>query len=203
VPRALEEAICAAGFTAQWGGAHHAVLPDPANKKSAPYGDTLMSMRTTHTPKAKDIMTGEPVCAESSTTIRQLARLFEDNDISGCPVVNQEGKVIGVVSKTDLIRRCSEGTAEVPPAYLFEVVCEQAGGDGESDGPPIPEPLVCVQDFMTESAVTARQNAPVHEIATLMVDKHIHRVVVVDNEHFPIGMITTLDVLRFFPRPGP
>jgi len=151
---------------------------------------------------AKDIMTAEPVCAEPSTTIRQLARLFEDNDISGCPVVDQEGKVIGVVSKTDLIRRCSEGTSEIPPAYLFEVVCEQAGGDGGNDGSPIPEPLVCVQDFMTESPVTVRPSCPVHEVAAIMVDKHIHRVVVADDEDFPIGMITSLDVLRVFPRPG-
>lgn len=160
-----------------------------------------MSLHTTPAPTAKDIMTAEPVCAEPSTTIRQLARLFEENDISGCPVVDQEGKVVGVVSKTDLIRRCSEGTADIPPAYLFEVVCEQDSGDGESDGPPIPEPLVCVQDFMTESAVTVRPSCPVHEVAALMTDKHIHRVVVVDDEDFPIGMITTLDVLRFFPRP--
>lgn len=154
---------------------------------------------------AQDIMTAEPVCAEPSTTIRQLARLFEDNDISGCPVVDQEGKVTGVVSKTDLIRRCSEGTQEIPPAYLFEVVCEHSGGDAEErarDGTPIPEPLVCVQDFMTESAVTVRPSCPVYEIAALMTGKHIHRVVVVDDEDFPIGMITTLDVLRFFPRPG-
>ncbi|CAG0957275.1 hypothetical protein PHYC_00535 [Phycisphaerales bacterium] len=151
---------------------------------------------------AQGIMTPEPVCAEPATTIRQLARLFEENDISGCPVVNEEGKVIGVVSKTDLIRRCSEGTADIPPAYLFEVVCEQGGGSGEGDAAgPIPEPLICVQDFMTESAVTVRPSAPVHEVAALMSDKHIHRVVVVDEEGFPLGMITTLDVLKVFPRP--
>jgi CBS domain-containing protein len=50
---------------------------------------------------AGDIMTKEPLCAEPATTFRQLARLFEENDISGCPVVDEEGKVIGVVSKTD------------------------------------------------------------------------------------------------------
>jgi len=150
---------------------------------------------------AQDIMTAEPVCAEPSTTIRQLAHLFEENDISGCPVVDSQGKVVGVVSKTDLIRRCSEGAWGIPPAYLFEVVCVQGGEEEHGDGPPISEPLVCVQDFMTESAVTVRPSAPVHEVAALMADKHIHRVVIVDEEDFPIGMITTLDVLRFFPRP--
>ena len=151
---------------------------------------------------AREIMTPEPVCAEPATTIRQLARLFEENDISGCPVVDQEGKVIGVVSKTDLIRRCSEGTAEIPPAYLFEVVIEQgADDDGGGKSGPISEPLICVQDFMTESVVTVHPSAPVHEVAALMADRHIHRVVVLDGEDFPIGVITTLDVLKVFPRP--
>lgn len=149
---------------------------------------------------AAAIMTPDPVCAEPSTTIRQLAKLFEDNDISGCPVIDHSGRVIGVVSKTDLIRRCSEGTRDIPPAYLFEVVCEQ--GDEDGDESPISEPLVCVQDFMTESAVTAGPSTPVHEVAALMADRRIHRVIVVDDDLYPLGVITALDVLKKFPRPG-
>lgn len=151
---------------------------------------------------AATIMTPDPVCAEPSTTIRQLARLFDENDISGCPVVDHSGRVIGVVSKTDLIRRCSEGTRDIPPAYLFEVVCEQGGEDDDGGESPIPEPLVCVQDFMTESAVTAGPSTPVHEVAALMADRRIHRVVVVDDDKYPLGVITALDVLKKFPRPG-
>ena len=163
-----------------------------------------MNVHTALVPTAKDIMTAEPVCADSFTTIRQLARLFEANDISGCPVENHEGKVVGVVSKTDLIRRCSEGTAEMPPECLFGLVCDLGGWDaqeGESEKAPIPEPLVCVQDFMIKSVVTVRPSCPVHEVAALMTHKHTHRVVVVDDEDFPVGMITSLDVLRFFPSP--
>lgn len=151
---------------------------------------------------AAAIMTPDPVCAEPSTTIRQLARLFDDNDISGCPVVDHSGRVIGVVSKTDLIRRCSEGTRDIPPAYLFEVVCEQGSEDEDGGETPIPEPLVCVQDFMTESAVTAGPGSPIHEVAALMADRRIHRVIVVDEDMYPLGVITALDVLKRFPRPG-
>lgn len=151
---------------------------------------------------AATIMTPDPVCAEPSTTIRRLARLFEDNDISGCPVVDHGGRVIGAVSKTDLIRRCSEGIRDIPPAYLFEVVCEQGGEDEDRGESPVSEPLVCVQDFMTESAVTVGPSDPVHEIASLMADRHIHRVFVVDDDMYPLGVITALDILRCFPRPG-
>jgi CBS domain-containing protein len=141
--------------------------------------------------KAKDIMVPEPVCVEPSTTVRQLARVFEENEISGAPVIDKEGRVIGVVSKTDLIRRCSEGTIDIPPAYLFEILGEQAGEDVEV----IPEALICVEDFMTEDPVTVTPETPVGYVARLMFEKRIHRVVVVDHDKFPVGIITSLDLL--------
>ncbi len=145
---------------------------------------------------ARDVMVHEPVCVEASTTIRQLARVFEENEISGAPVVDQHGRVIGVVSKTDLIRRCSEGTLDVPPAYLFEVLHEQGAEDEEV----IPEQLVCVEDFMTPDPVTVTPDTPAGEIARLMCEGRIHRVVVVDEGRFPVGIVTTLDLLAVFPR---
>ncbi|CAG0984520.1 hypothetical protein PHYC_01950 [Phycisphaerales bacterium] len=148
-----------------------------------------------HIVTARDVMTKEPVCAEPSTTIRQLARLFEENEISGAPVVDGQGRVIGIVSKTDLIRRCAEGTRERAPGYLFEVICDQGGEDEEL----IPEPLVCVEDFMTEDPAMVNAETPATEIAKLMFERRIHRVIVVDEERFPVGIITTLDVLGVFP----
>lgn len=144
---------------------------------------------------AKDVMVLEPVCVEPSTTVRQLARLFEENAISGAPVVNKEGKVIGVVSKTDLIRRCSEGSADIPPAFLFEVLGEESGDDEEV----IPEPLVCVEDFMTHDPIMVTPNTPVGHVAQLMFEKRIHRIIVADHEKFPVGIITSLDLLGVFP----
>lgn len=148
--------------------------------------------------KAKDIMSAEPECVEASTTVRELARLFEEYEISGAPVVDAQDRVIGVVSKTDLIRRCSEGTNDIPPAYLFEILSDQGGNENVSE--VIPEPLVCVGDFMTEDPVTVTQNTPVDFIARLMHEKHIHRVIVVDEERFPLGIITSLDLLGVFAR---
>jgi CBS domain-containing protein len=147
--------------------------------------------------KAKDIMTVEPVCVEPGTTIRELARVFEENEISGAPVVNQEGRVVGVVTKTDLIRRCSEGTNDVPPAYLFEVLSEQGSEEDSSD--IIPEPLVCVDDFMTEDPLMVDAEVSVSVVARLMYDKRVHRVIVADQDRFPIGIITSMDLLGVFP----
>ncbi|MEX2217553.1 MAG: CBS domain-containing protein [Phycisphaerales bacterium] len=143
--------------------------------------------------RIRDVMTVDPVCVSPSTTIRELARTLENNEISGAPVVDQEGRVVGVVSKTDLIRRCSEGTDELPPAYLFEVLREQ--GD-ENDEEVIREPLVCVEDFMTADPVTVPPESPASSAARLMCERRIHRLVVVDGDRFPIGIVTTLDLLE-------
>jgi CBS domain-containing protein len=145
---------------------------------------------------AKDVMVAEPICVEPSMTIRQLARVFEENEISGAPVVDQEGRAIGVVSKTDLIRRCSEGTVDIPPAYLFEVLSAESGQDEEI----ILEPLVCVGDFMTEDPVSVTANTPARDVARLMFEKRIHRIIVVDHDRFPVGIITSLDLLGVFPQ---
>ena len=147
--------------------------------------------------KARDIMTADPVCIGPSATIRELARTFEEHEISGVPVVNQEGRVVGIVSKTDLIRRCAEGTDEIPPAYLFEVLSDQ-GDEDESEAEP--EPLICVDDFMTEDPVTVGPELSAPAIARLMTDKRIHRVIVTDDEKFPIGIITSMDLLGVLSR---
>ncbi|MFN7020161.1 MAG: CBS domain-containing protein [Phycisphaerales bacterium] len=143
--------------------------------------------------KAKDIMTPDPVCVTPATRIRELALVFEEHEISGVPVVDQQGKVVGVVSKTDLIRRCSEGIDDLPPAYLFEILSEQ--GDAELSSEVMPEPLICVEDFMTEDPLTVAPDLSVGAVAKLMSDKRIHRAIVTDPEGFPLGIITSMDML--------
>ena len=145
---------------------------------------------------ARDIMAREPVCVEPSMSIRQLARVFEENEISGAPVVDRNGRLIGIVSKTDLIHRCAEGTIDVPPAYLFESLAVESGEDEEV----LPESMICVEDCMTEDPVTVTGETPVGEIAQLMYEGRFHRVVVIDDGRFPIGIITSMDLLGVYPR---
>lgn len=144
--------------------------------------------------KAKDVMTADPVCVTASTGIRELARVFEEHEISGVPVVDPEGRVIGVVSKTDLIRRCTEGTDDIPPAYLFEVLSEQ-GVDEDEVSEVMPEPLVCVEDFMTPEPLMVGLEYSAVGVARLMHARGIHRVIVTDEGRFPLGIITSMDLL--------
>ncbi len=142
--------------------------------------------------KARSVMTRDPVSIPPTASIRELATLLEENGISGVPVVEHSGRVVGIVSKTDLIRRCLDGTGEMPPAYLFETLAEQ--GD-EEQGEVVPEPDIRVEDFMTEDPLMVSPEVSAVEVARLMHEKRVHRVIVADRERLPIGIITSLDLL--------
>lgn len=128
-------------------------------------------------------------------TVRQLARIFEENDISSAPVIDNEGHVIGIASKSDLIRRCAQGTADIAPRQLFEIIFERHREQHDHDEELMLEPPVCVEDVMTHDPVSVTPNTPVDDVARLMADKRIHRVVVVDDDRFLVGIITSLDLL--------
>lgn len=155
-----------------------------------------MTTATKQRIKAGDIMVSEPVCVERSTTIHELARVFEENGISGAPVVDPEGRLVGIVSKSDLIRHSKQGTLDLPPAFLFEVISEQGGPEEDL----AVESSICVEDFMTEDPVTVLAETPAGEVARKMFEGRFHRVVVVDAQRYPIGIITSMDMLGAFPR---
>ncbi|MCW5756807.1 MAG: CBS domain-containing protein [Phycisphaeraceae bacterium] len=144
-----------------------------------------------------EVMTHDPICIRPSASIRELAGMLEEHEISGVPVVDQQGKLIGIVGKTDLVRRCTQGLEELAPAYLFEVLAEQgADEDGRGANGPIPEPLIRVEDFMNDAPATARAGTPIAEVARRMADGGIHRVVVIDEQRFPVGIVTSLDLVK-------
>lgn len=143
-----------------------------------------------------EIMSKEPVCADGSMTIRQLARLLEENEISGAPVVGPDGRVIGVVSKSDLIRRATEAVGE--PTYYFESLDDDVEEDDVRPGLETPASIL-VEDIMTPEAITAGPGERISDVARRMAEARVHRIIVIDRERFPLGIVTSLDILRIYP----
>ena len=142
---------------------------------------------------AKDIMTPEPVCAELGMTIREVARIFDEFEVSGAPVVDGAGLLVGVVSRTDLVRRYTDGDIERAPSMLVELF---GGDDGDDDSGSMPERLIAVDDFMTSEPITAAPSTPLTELAHRMVESRVHRVILVDKDRFPVGIVTSLDLVK-------
>lgn len=144
---------------------------------------------------AADVMTPEPVCAAPADSARMLARLLAEHGISGVPVVDASGRAVGIVSRADLLARILDDTGSRPPAFLFEVLRELDREPGEFAD----EDLPTVEDLMMPEPACVSPDTPVSEIARLMGERRIHRVVVTDRIGIPTGIVTSLDLLEVFP----
>jgi CBS domain-containing protein len=124
-----------------------------------------------------DLMANDPIVVVADLPVAKVAEILSDYDVGGLPVVDASGRLMGVVSHTDLLRYwASGGTAP--------------GSDG-----------LLARDVMTTPAVTIQGSASLGEAARLMAERHIARLVVVgDNADIPLGLISDSDLVRAFPR---
>jgi CBS domain-containing protein len=128
-------------------------------------------MTSNATTRVGNLMSVDPIVVEAEAPITDAELLLKSYRISGLPVV-QDGSLIGVLSQTDLLNARSS---------------ELIGANWDR---------VRVRHLMTRPAVTVHLNTSVERAARLMLEKHIHRLVVVDEEDQPIGVITSTDLLR-------
>lgn len=169
--------------------------------------------------RVADIMRGDVLTAAPDWPVRRLTRLLADHEISGAPVVDEEGRVLGVVSSTDVVRLCADDADirlrsarlraerrattdpeddEVEPDalgfFLPEDVPEQTAEVLES----LPESefdTTLVSDIMTPVSFSVPAEADVRELADFLVRGRIHRAVVLDGDRLA-GIVTSGDVLR-------
>jgi len=116
------------------------------------------------------------------------------NSVSGLPVIDGQGKIVGVISESDIIRR-REGLL----AHWLEVETFLGRNQAESDDDiEDPEYLNCVvEDAMTRNPVSVGPDTPVREAARLMVAHKINRLPVVDKAQI-VGIVTRGDIMRAF-----
>ncbi|MFD7835025.1 CBS domain-containing protein [Streptomyces sp. NPDC059761] len=132
--------------------------------------------------KVADLMTDEVVSAAPGTAFKDVAKLLAQYDISGVPVLDDEDRVVGVVSQTDLLAHAGPGLGT-------------SGQDGTVVEPPT------AGDVMSAPAVTVRAEETVADAARLMTRRGIERLPVVDVEDRLVGIVTRRDLLRMFLRP--
>lgn len=121
--------------------------------------------------KARDVMTKTVVSAGPEASVREIARLLLKHRISAVPVVDDRGRVIGMVSEGDLMRR-PESRTEGHLSWwldLLEGPEERARTYLKSHG-------LTARDVMTRKVITADENTPLEKIATLLERNHIKRV---------------------------
>lgn len=132
---------------------------------------------------AKDLMTPYVATVGPLTTVSEAARLLTERRITGAPVVDAKGNLLGIVSQTDLVRH-QGGAGEHWP------------GEAAADAGQTP-----VLSLMTGSVVSCEEDTPLDEVARVMLDRRIHRVLVT-REGRLCGILTAMDLLRALPGGG-
>lgn len=139
---------------------------------------------------ARDLMTPDVVTVPPQTPVMVMARLLADRSISAVPVVDAEGKVLGIVTEADLIRRLA-GEEDKPASWfstLFADPANQAERFARTHG-------VTARDLMTEKVVSVPPDTTAAQIAQMMEQQNIRRVVVVEAEKLK-GIVSRADLLR-------
>ncbi len=142
--------------------------------------------------KAKDIMTKEVITVKPETTIEELARLLMKQQISGAPVVDDNGKIVGIVTENDLISKNSR--LHIPTILrLFDAYIPLGTSKMESDIKRMAASTV--EDICTKEIITVDEEASVEYIATIMTEKRIHILPVV-REGKLVGIVGKKDLIK-------
>jgi CBS domain-containing protein len=149
---------------------------------------------------AKDIMNPHLLSVGMEWSIEQLADYLIENHISGAPVISESGKLLGVVSMTDIVRYRSmpltDDRDRPDDPHDYYIHCpERRYSPAEIESFSIEaESLVTVRDIMTPTTFNVDEDTTLQEVADAMLRGGIHRVFVTRDE-VPVGIITTMDIL--------
>ncbi len=141
-----------------------------------------------------ELMTRDLLTVKPTTQLSEAIQLLVDRQVSGLPVVDETGKLVGVISESDLMWR--EKGLDRPPYIMFldSVIYLQNPAQHERDLHKVLGQTV--GEVMTAGAISITADATLPMAARLMHDKKIHRLPVVDAEDRPIGIITQGDIVR-------
>ena len=136
---------------------------------------------------AADLMSRNLVLVPREMSLQGAAHLLSRAHVSGAPVVDDNGRCVGVLSTTDFLHWVENGNIRHKPE---ESVCHSWQIFEEE-----PSPTNTVERFMTADPVIVVAGANIGDLARMMLDTRIHRVIVVDNNERPIGIVSSTDVL--------
>ncbi len=146
---------------------------------------------------AKEIMSKPALSARETDMVKAVLELLAEKRISGVPVVDEDGKVIGVISDTDVIRYAHQ-ISVVPLSNLSGWISPYAD---VSDLASVRKGFdllhrTAVDQIMTKKVHTIHEDAPANEVAKLMNRRKVNRVPVVDSDGKLKGIVTRSDVVQ-------
>ncbi len=141
----------------------------------------------------RDIMTTDVVSVTEGTTIKDLCRILKEFDISGVPVVSEEGDLVGIVSEKDII---AHQVASLEPDFIdpdiYELISSKYLGHDELNPG---QDRMYVEEIMNRHVVTVTPKLSVDAACRVLLDNRLHRLPVLEGRRV-VGIVSSLDLLR-------
>jgi CBS domain-containing protein len=146
--------------------------------------------------RARDLMQSDYVAVAPHTPLLSVHRLFVDLRIHGAPVVDSHDEVVGVVSALDLLRtiraELEPGRTPSTSTYFWDEATDSIDHTDIPEGDALWR--LIVRDAMTKTVISVDPDLPVEDVARVMVERRIHRVLVMSGKRL-LGVISTFDLL--------
>lgn len=148
---------------------------------------------------ADQIMTRKVITVPFDWTVDRLAGFLTDKSISGAPVVDDSGRLIGVVTLTDIVRQASSGLMDLQrrdDEFYRSILDTELSEEDQRAFHEAVDQSVLVNDIMTPMVFEVSPQTPLAKVAEAMVKGRIHRVLVTEERKI-LGIISALDLLKF------
>jgi len=142
---------------------------------------------------ARDIMNKYVIIIQEDSSIEETARILTENNISGAPVVNKDGKIVGMVTEEDLLHQDTNPRAPAFLSILGAFIYIEGIDRYRDDFKKLAATIT--SEIMTKDLITVSGDVEIEYVAELMVKHGIKRVPVVENDII-IGIISRADIIK-------
>ena len=146
----------------------------------------------------KDVMNADVLSVHEGMTVEDLAAFLEENEVSGAPVVDDGGRLVGVVSLRDLVRSLAGSHNAAPdrsdPSYFVREWEDQFNPE-DLQRLRVVDTEVTVGDLMSREIATVTEDTDVRSCARRMLERRVHRLLVTDGGELR-GIVTSFDLLQ-------
>ena len=150
------------------------------------------NLRTTGNIRVKDLMTHPVVVIRDDTSLAEAAHRLVEDRISGLPVVNVHGQLVGIITEADFLRAIGVPSHH-PTHNLWQTLEAMFSHPME-----VQEPDGMVSDVMVSDVVTVTDEKTLHDVLEVMKKNRIKRVIVCDDRRHVTGIVTRSDLVRVF-----
>lgn len=147
---------------------------------------------------AKDVMTRKVLSVSRDTSIFDVAKIISEHNLDGLPVVDKEGRLLGIVTEYDLIVRTSTANSSFLQKVLYEVYSKKPESMKNvlEDGAKKISSLT-VDNIMNKEPLVMKEDATFEEVVAAFITHHrVNPIPIVDDERKVVGIISRFDILR-------